>query len=79
MRKLRLSSLRRVTSRRNFPSTRVSCAAHGAWGRDGDRMVTKVRHLQIAQKNPTVGVRVGAHATGALRCQSSASSAFSVP
>ena len=43
--------------------------AHGAWGRDGDRMVTKVRHLQIAQKNPTVGVRVGAHATGALRCE----------
>src|SRR5271156_404426 len=40
---------------------------HGAWRRDGDRMVTKVRHLQIAKKNPTVGVWVGAHATGALR------------
>ena len=32
-------------------------------------MVTKVRHLQIAQKNPTVGVWVGAHATGAFRCE----------
>jgi uncharacterized protein len=31
--------------------------------------VTKVRHLQIAQKNPTVGVWVGAHPTGAFRCE----------
>src|SRR6202050_277018 len=42
---------------------------HGAWRRDGERMVTKARHLQIAQKNPTVGVRVCAHATGAFRCE----------
>ena len=44
----------------------VLCA-HRAWRRDRDRVVAKVRHLQIAQKNPTVGVRVGAHATGAFR------------
>src|SRR5271170_7963873 len=42
---------------------------HGAWRRDGDPMVAKVRHLQIAQKNPTVGARVGAHPTGAFRCE----------
>ena len=30
-------------------------------------MIAKVWHLQIAQKYPTVGVWVGAHATGALR------------
>ena len=32
-------------------------------------MVAKVRHLQIAQKNPTVGVGVCAHATRAFRCE----------
>src|ERR1700735_3996787 len=42
---------------------------HGAWRRNGDCMVTKVRHLQIAKKNPTVGVWVGAHATRAFRCE----------
>src|ERR1700735_630310 len=31
----------------------------GAWRRDGDRVVTKVRHLQIAQKKPAVGVWIG--------------------
>ena len=30
-------------------------------------MIAKVRHLQIAQKNPAVGMRVGAHPTTTLR------------
>ena len=33
------------------------------------RMCAEVGHLQFAQQQPTVGVRIGAHATLALRCQ----------
>ena len=43
--------------------------ADGARRGDRDRMIAKVRHLQIAQKNAAVGVRVGAHPTRALRRQ----------
>src|SRR5271165_6636520 len=45
---------------------RVLCADR-AGRRDGHRVVAKVRHLQIAQKNSAVGMRVGAHTARALR------------
>ena len=45
---------------------RVLCADRSRRG-DHDRVVAKVRHLQIAQKNSAVRMRVGAHPTPTLR------------
>src|SRR5579871_4147294 len=39
--------------------------ADRARSRNRNRMVTKIRHLQIAQKNAAIGMRVGAHPAGA--------------
>jgi hypothetical protein len=49
-------------------SQHVRVADPGAPGRgDIDRMVAKVRHVQIAQQQPAIGIRVGAHAPLAAR------------
>ena len=42
-------------------------AVNGAGRRHFHRMVVEVRHAQVAQQNPAVGMRIGAHPPVALR------------
>jgi hypothetical protein len=42
---------------------------NGARRRHVDRVKVKIRHAQVAQQNPAVGVRIGAHPPVALRRQ----------
>ena len=62
----KLSGLRRITSRRKPPSTRVASLVLGARPVDLDGVVAKVGHLQLAQQQAAVGVGVGAHPPLAL-------------
>ena len=50
-----------MTSRRNAPSTRVASWVAAAGSRHRHRVVAEVRQVQVAQQQPAVGVRVGAH------------------
>jgi hypothetical protein len=42
---------------------------NGTGGRHRDRMGTEVRHVQVAQQDPAVGVRIGAHPPVTQGCQ----------
>ena len=61
------SGLRRMTSRRNVPSTRVASLDVVAGCSTRHRVVAEVRKPQVLQQQAAVGVRVGAHPALALR------------
>ena len=58
-----------ITSRRNVPRTRVASASTCPGRRTVDGVVAEIGQLQIPQQQPTVRVRIGAHAPVALRAQ----------
>ena len=58
-----------MTSRRNLPITRADSAVVCPGAGHVDRVVAEVRHLQVAEQQAAVGVRVVAHPAVPLRGQ----------
>ena len=65
-RKLASPALARMTSRSQPPSTRVASLLVVPGASTVDRVVAEVGQREVAQQQPAVGVRVGAHAALAL-------------
>ena len=65
-RKFRCSLFSFITSRRKCPSTRVADAAHCPGLGNVNRVVAKIRHLQVFEQKPAVGVGICSHASFSL-------------